>query len=514
MTAFALLCAVGMAAIATADITGPAPLSWRWSEGSSISPVGDPVAIGNSVFVATGGRTYCLSRTDGNEVWRFPSQAPLDNDNFVDQPVVTEDLVFGRTANQKVIAIDRRTGKGVWQYQFQKTITGNFAATQGNLIVALSDQTLIALDGETGAEIWQTPLKVDDGIAGTVTAGPDNKVYFFTGMGDLTCLDVATQKVVWKKRFDVVEGGTRPVVVGGRIYANSGEYVVCLNAVDGSLVWQTPVGETLIVWPGVSPVAVVAIDRKGLAYVLNARNGHFLLRQPVDTGGPGNAPPASVGTLFASATVDGKLCLFDPFSGKVVWHYLIHPMTSEDRNKPVVIGVPAAGAPVSAGNSLLVLAGDASLLCFDATTGVDLTPPDIKLVFPNPGEAVSGQPPLTLFFTIDDESSGLDPDTVEFFVDGHLVPKSVDTGHYDRTKEGYYLLRVTTQGPVLPLGDGRHVFTVKASDYMGNRGSEDFILIVDNQLAPMVVPGEAAPAPAPVGGGESPMGPGPGQPGE
>jgi hypothetical protein len=217
-----------------------------------------------------------------------------------------------------------------------------------------------------------------------------------------------------------------------------------------------------------------------------------LVRTPIDLGGPAEAPPAPADALFASASSDGNMALFDPHSGQVLWHYLIHPITREDRMKPVVKGVGAAGSPVLAGSSLLVLAKDASLLCFDATTGVDLTPPDIKMVFPNPGESVSGQPPLTLFFTIDDEVSGLDPDSVQFFVDGQLVPKQSDLfpGQYDRTKDGYYLLRVAEQGPIKPLHDGRHLFTVKASDYMGNKGSEDFILIIDNQLPPMQAPGE------------------------
>lgn len=108
------------------------------------------------------------------------------------------------------------------------------------------------------------------------------------------------------------------------------------------------------------------------------------------------------------------------------------------------------------------------------------------MVFPNSGEAVSGQPPLQLFFRVDDEASGFDTRTVEVTIDGKKVP-------HEFTRDGYFVVRISEDGPVRPLKTGRRVIALKVADNLGNVGTETFILNVDNQLRPVRLPGQAAP---------------------
>ena len=63
---------------------------------------------------------------------------------------------------------------------------------------------------------------------------------------------------------------------------------------------------------------------------------------------------------------------------------------------------------------------------------------------------------------------------------------------YTITKEGFALVRFSLQGKNRSLPDGRHVFTVTVSDWMGNEGKTNYSLIIDNLLPRIILPGEEA----------------------
>jgi outer membrane protein assembly factor BamB len=139
------------------------------------------VGNGYSSFSASGGRLYTLGARAGNEY---------------------------------VIAIDRATGKKVWEY-----LNGR------------------RYENDRG-----------DGPRSTPTVDGD-RLYVFGGSGDLTCLDNATGKRIWT--VNVVQkfrGGNpywgyseSPLVVGDRILVNAGgrnASIVAVSKADGATLWQ------------------------------------------------------------------------------------------------------------------------------------------------------------------------------------------------------------------------------------------------------------------------------------
>jgi len=150
--------------------SGP-PLAWR------ITGAGN----GYSSFSASGGRLYTLGARGGNEY---------------------------------VIAIDRATGKKVWEY-----LNGR------------------RFENDRG-----------DGPRSTPTVEGD-RLYVFGGSGDLTCLDLATGKKIWSINLVSKFGGVNPywgysespLVVGDRILVNAGgrgASIVAVSKADGSTLWQ------------------------------------------------------------------------------------------------------------------------------------------------------------------------------------------------------------------------------------------------------------------------------------
>jgi hypothetical protein len=157
--------------------------------------------------------------------------------------------------------------------------------------------------------------------------------------------------------------------------------------------------------------------------------------------------------------------------------------------------VLAAGPATIAGDTLLISTKDGSLLAFDKNLGIDLTAPTVKLLFPNSGDQVSGQPPLVLVFKVEDEASGVKLPTLTIEIDGQ---KQV----YKREKDGNYTVRFSQSGDNPLLSDGRKVITVTVSDWMMNERKATFALTIDNSLRPVILPGTAGPNGLPGGGGK------------
>jgi outer membrane protein assembly factor BamB len=150
---------------------GGPPVAWR------IAGAGN----GYSSFSASGGRLYTLGARSGNEY---------------------------------VIALDRASGKKVWEY-----LNGR------------------RFENDRG-----------DGPRSTPTIDGD-RLYVFGGSGDLTCLDLASGRKIWSINIVSKFGGVNPywgysespLIVGDRILVNAGgrrASIVAVSKADGSTLWQ------------------------------------------------------------------------------------------------------------------------------------------------------------------------------------------------------------------------------------------------------------------------------------
>ena len=119
-----------------------------------------------------------------------------------------------RSGNEYVFAIDRATGKTVWE-----TLNGR------------------RYENDRG-----------DGPRSTPTVDGD-RVYVLGGSGDLTCLESATGKKVWSINIVQKFGGVNPywgysespLIVGDRILVNAGgrrASIVAVSKADGATLWQ------------------------------------------------------------------------------------------------------------------------------------------------------------------------------------------------------------------------------------------------------------------------------------
>src|SRR6266853_3213562 len=230
---------------------------------------------------------------------------PLPAGSSESTPLVHNGVMFVQGANDKVQALDARTGDLLWQFErrLPPGVAGSFKrglALHGTrLYIGTSDDHVVALDAKTGAVVW-------DQVVG------DPRVREQIGGGPL----VAKGKVMI---------GTVGTGVGAK---PGGPEIVGLDAETGAIAWRvhtiaqpgTPGGESWNGMPvqqrsGASVWTPGSYDpRSGLAY--------FGTGNTYDTGPL--ARPSAPGMTNDALYTDSTLAI-DPDTGQVRWYFQHHP---------------------------------------------------------------------------------------------------------------------------------------------------------------------------------------------
>lgn len=515
-----LIGVTAVAAVASANFDGVAPLAWRWAQPSKVAPAGSPIVQGNFIYIGVGTKIYALDTASGNEKWHFPMAEPVDG-YFRSTPIYVDGTVIAATQGHTIYGVDALTGQKKWSYEAKKELHGQPVLAGKFVVVNTGGDELMAVSVADGKPAWKETQRVFDGVRGTMAAYGDN-LFFFNQSEDLYRMSIANPKdAKLIARFSRVSSDVTPTVSGSTVYVNSSGYVVALNALTGSTMWQSNTGEDLILGPAISTEGIGAVTRDGKLLVMDLRGRlkrtvgdktHPSQTMEIDLGASAAATPAAVGKLFVVPTTNGSIEVIDPNTGAMLWNFVIRPMSagfslsklaSEGRAQATMgetnafsekLTVPAANTPVVAGDTLLVLAADGSLLAFDKNFGVDLTGPNIHLGWPSAGAQMNGKD-LELIFSISDEATGVEGKSVKVQVNG----KDVD---FDYGRDGIATVFFGDNEANGTLEDGRAEITVTAKDYMGNVTTEHFSLFIDHTLrnAPPPVAATALPPRKTMGG--------------
>lgn len=514
---------------ANAEFDGPAPLAWRWVQPTSNSPVGSPTVQDGVVYAAVGTRMYALDKESGNQRWKFPLVDPIEG-YFKSKVILTDGMAIAAASNKTIYAVDAKTGETKWTYVAPGNIYREPVLVSKYIVFGMTDNTLMAINLTDGQQAWEQPVRVFDGFMGKL-AGYQNNVYYFTNNYQMVCFSVTTKREVWKQRFSQLSPDAEAINLSDNLYVNSGTYVIGLNATSGRKVYEANSNAQLAFAPAANGESTLGVDQDGKVFLFGA-NGRRLVQKNIELGSQPATSPSVIGKFYAVTTRNGAMSLIDSKTGDIVWSYLVRPIGDSSASTPPpggpggpggpgapggfgggrggatqatparVLALPAAGPPVLDGDTLLLMAMDGSVLAFDKNHGVDLTSPSVKMTWPNPGDLVSGQPPLELIFKIEDEASGINTSTLKITIDGQEM-------EYEFGRDGIANVRFSSLGKNKPLNNGRKTITVTVSDWLGNQTRADFALIIDNTLRPIQRPatgntGPGGPGRGGAGGGFDP----------
>lgn len=239
------------------------------------------------------------------QLWRAKVGEGLGRKYLRLTPVVVADRVFAADGYGHVVAVERFTGKRLWQARVGKPdksgfrfwdrrdpsfVSGGVGVGEGRVLLGTIRGEVIALDVGDGSELWRTQLSSE------VLAPPvawQDVVIAQTADDRLIALEAADGTQRWAYASQVplltVRGTATPVVEGGLVFAGFGDgNVTAVDAASGAPVWNHRV---------MLPQGRTELDRL------------------VDVDGT----PLLAGGLLYAASFQGKLKALQPNDGAMIW---------------------------------------------------------------------------------------------------------------------------------------------------------------------------------------------------
>jgi len=319
-----------------------------------------PLLSGGRMFVVTAnGQILALDPATGSTLWTFKPEVPFGGKRGVG---IGDGLLFAGLRNSNVIAISQETGQVVWTFEHGSDIPSqgmSSAPAYGNgvvvAVVSLGDNFLrgraIAIDAKTGKGLWSWDVVPGPGQPGHETWPQDSDIWKYGGGALWTTPSVdADLGLVYLETGNAVPqygGELRP---GNNLFDNS---VVALELKTGRMrwyyqlvhhdIWEHDVSTPLILYDtaigGRTRKALAAMRTDGILFILDRETGQPIVpveerpvkqnrflntspTQPFTAGGDRIGPECVDTAMIPPGFVAG--CYFDPITVETPNLYLPH----------------------------------------------------------------------------------------------------------------------------------------------------------------------------------------------
>lgn len=198
-----------------------------------------PVVSDNYLFVATepegilsaGKETslIALNNQTGKELWRLEFKTPI---TYID-PNLDTDLVFIYTYDSKIYAVEKKTGKNVWEAVCARCELHNDPDLE---VILAGKEEVEAYDKKTGKKLWQS----GNDVLFTDSYTPNKGVLLLKNNNnttwDLTLIDPLSGQGLWKKNVVVPYGGN--IRKNGDLILFLGKDINAIDSKTGTVLWR------------------------------------------------------------------------------------------------------------------------------------------------------------------------------------------------------------------------------------------------------------------------------------
>jgi outer membrane protein assembly factor BamB len=281
------------------------------------------IAYGRLYFATISGIFRAVDARRGKVVWRrdlgYTSAAsPAVGDGVVYQPLMNRKGAQRGPSSGLVLAMDAETGEDVWRFR-TGAVESSPVLVDGTLYFGTFDDRLYALDARTGKVRWF--FETGDDVKG----GPayrDGVVYTGSYDGKVYAVDARTGKLRWSSES---QGGllgagnfyAGPAIGYGRVFiGNTDGKVYAFGAKSGDLLWSKTTGDYVYSSAALGDRIVYVGSYDGRLYALDAATGD--VRWSFDAEGSISGSPTIMAGLVYFSTFAGKTYVVDAAKGKAV----------------------------------------------------------------------------------------------------------------------------------------------------------------------------------------------------
>lgn len=238
-----------------------------------------PTASAERVFVVNKeGQVFCLSGSDGTELWTFSGTGERASILATTSPAVDKDLVVVPYPTGDVVALRAASGQPAWQESLARSATGSSLGALsdagrpvlygGVMYAAGHGGRMIATSTKSGERIWSISVA---SIEQPWVAG--DTVFAVDTAGQLAAVARDAGKIRWATRLgDGTWAG--PVLAGNRLWLTSSKgQLVGVDPVSGKVASSVAIGGGSVFGGGSDRVLIAPVVAGGRLFVLadNAR---------------------------------------------------------------------------------------------------------------------------------------------------------------------------------------------------------------------------------------------------
>jgi outer membrane protein assembly factor BamB len=247
---------------------------WEKNVGSPIRS--SPTASAERVFIVNrDGQVFCLSGSDGSEIWSFRGMPERASILANQSPAVDGDFVIVPYPTGDVVALSVHDGRAVWSDSLSRSRTASSLAAmsdasrpavdRGFVFVAGHAGRTVANTQRTGERMWSLNVA---SIQPPAIAG--DTVFVVDTGGQLMAISRAEGKIQWTAKLP---GGTTwsgPVLAGNHLWAVSEKgNLVSVDAMTGRVVATQDMGAPVYIAPVVAGGRMFILTDKARLIALN-----------------------------------------------------------------------------------------------------------------------------------------------------------------------------------------------------------------------------------------------------
>ena len=340
------------------DFTPTKNIKKNWSY--SVKGVGDlhnnivPAVQYGKVFLPSGdGRIVALNEKTGKKIW----EADLDA-NISGAIGVGNGVVAVGTLDAEVIVLDEKTGKRLWKARVSSEVTAPPTVGDNTVIVNAIDGKLFCLELKSGKRRWfydrSVPVLTLRGTGSSQIARGAAVAGFANGK--VAAFVIESGGLIWEKRVASPSGRSEldrmididstPVIFGDTVYAASyNGNIVALSLPSGDVLWQRELSTYQNI--SVTSTSVYASNYVSHVKAMSRSNGAAMWTQNALANRNITGPTVFKGTVVVG-DFEGYLHFLDGSNGRFVAR-----IQQDDAGFLV--------APVVAGETLYALSRDGTL---------------------------------------------------------------------------------------------------------------------------------------------------------